>query len=378
MRYPSIDLMRTIAIFIMVVVHFGENLSGVTVPVAGMGAPQFIFLSGVSYFLWSRGRKARGTSESELSKISVRRGLFVFCVGIAFNVFVWLPEDTFNWDVLTFIGSALLVLGVVRHLPSAILLAMAITAALVSPVLREIVAYEEYWPNKYYEYDFVLSEVVTGYFVAGYFPIFPWIAFSLIGYVAARYLLEEPSAEEFRAQEPGTEEPVPSIGPIVGIGAVLLATSIGLQLIGRWGGDAIAAQPVAAKLLNGWRMFPPSLAYMLGMLGATLLLFATMHQWLDRSPARIERWKSLLKVCQTFSQYSFTIYIVHHVAHLYPLWIYGALYGEETTIFWGNALPLSASLTLAALFLVVTFWLLRQLGEKRSFGIESAMRWLCD
>src|SRR6476620_5610607 len=133
MRYSSIDILRTIAIQVMVFVHFSENLSGYTPPITGLGAPLFAILSGVSYFLWVRGQQARGRSEEEISKVSIRRGLFVFGVGIAFNVLIWMPEGTFNWDVLTLIGSALLILNLVRNLPVPMIIFSAVLVLLVSP-----------------------------------------------------------------------------------------------------------------------------------------------------------------------------------------------------------------------------------------------------
>ena len=111
MRYVSIDILRTFAIVVMVFVHFAENLAGFEFPGAGFGAPIFALLSGVGYRLWLEGRRARGASQEEISKVSIRRGLFVLGVGFLFNVLVWLPEDTFNWDVLTLIGAALLILN---------------------------------------------------------------------------------------------------------------------------------------------------------------------------------------------------------------------------------------------------------------------------
>ena len=63
MRYSSIDILRTFAIFVMVLVHFGENLSGYTSPFTGFGAPLFAFLSGVSYRLWMIGQESRGTED---------------------------------------------------------------------------------------------------------------------------------------------------------------------------------------------------------------------------------------------------------------------------------------------------------------------------
>src|SRR4051812_1056538 len=89
MRYASIDLLRTLAIVLMVVVHFMENLAGVDWAPAGAGAPLFAFLAGVSFRLWARSEEAKGTPDAVIRLIAVRRGLFLFALGFAFNVCVW-------------------------------------------------------------------------------------------------------------------------------------------------------------------------------------------------------------------------------------------------------------------------------------------------
>ena len=77
MRYSSIDILRTLSIVIMVLVHFCENLAGITPKVAGIGAPMFMFLSGVSYRLWLNGRTTRQLNSDSINKITTRRGLFL-------------------------------------------------------------------------------------------------------------------------------------------------------------------------------------------------------------------------------------------------------------------------------------------------------------
>lgn len=185
MRHASIDILRSLAIVVMVVVHFGENLSGWTPPIAGLGAPVFAYLSGVSWVLWWRGRVAKGAADEEITRTTVRRGLFVFGVGILFNVIVWLPEDIFNWDVLTFVGSGLLFLEVARRMPRSIRWMVLILILLVAPVAREMVEYETYWTDRYFDSGFGLADVIIGYLVAGYFPLLPWLAFTLLGFLSA-------------------------------------------------------------------------------------------------------------------------------------------------------------------------------------------------
>ena len=135
-RHASIDLLRAMAIVLMVVVHFVENLSGwydggqgpfegvhrVWWLPTGFAAPLFTSLSGMSYRLWADEQARRGHSGDTISKRTVRRGLFLIGLGFAFNVLVWLPEDVFNWDVLTLIGCGLLALDLARRMPDTVVL----------------------------------------------------------------------------------------------------------------------------------------------------------------------------------------------------------------------------------------------------------------
>ncbi|MEZ5943135.1 MAG: heparan-alpha-glucosaminide N-acetyltransferase domain-containing protein [Planctomycetaceae bacterium] len=368
MRYSSVDLLRTVALFVMVFVHFGENLSGYTMPFAGFGAPLFALLSGLSYYLWVQGQRVRGVDEETISKVSVRRGLFVFCVGIAFNILVWLPEDTFNWDVLTLIGVALLLLNQVRRLPRIVPVAIAAMSMLISPVLRHLADYNSYWQNGYFDPDLSLSDVIIGFLSTGYFPIFPWITFSLVGFVTASYVF--PSSQ-FRSRE-GDATALPSMIPVLGIGASLLVFS---QFALRLRSQMPAA--LGEKFFTGWTMFPPSTEYVLGTLGMAMMAFGTLHILVDRNP-RVPNDAAVLTVAKTFSRYSFTIYILHHLVHVWPLWMYAVYRGQETTYYWKQAMPLATSLTLAACFMAVLLVLLRWAGPDRRLGVESWMRWLCD
>jgi len=356
MRYPSIDILRTIAIFIMVFVHFAENLAGVILPLTGLGAPLFAFLSGASYFLWVSGEQRKGKTELEISKVSVRRGLFVFTLGIFFNVLVWLPEDTFNWDVLTCIGFALIVLNQGRRLPHRILVLVAGAILFTAPVFRAMVDYDAYWEQGYYEADWTLVDLLIGFTTTGYFPIFPWLSYSLLGFVVAASLLHAPQTSR-------------SIVP-AGLGCILF--SLLLLFLGNDRSDLFSK-----VFLQGWKMFPATTEYVTGTLGVILILFYLLHQQIDR---HLDRWKDspFLALAKSFSQYALTIYVFHHVVHLWPLWLYGAIQGSETTFYWRQAMPLSTSLVLAAVFLFCLTVVLWSLGQRQRSGIETWMRWLCD
>jgi hypothetical protein len=201
----------------------------------------------------------------------------------------------------------------------------------------------------------------------GYFPIFPWIAFSLTGMVTASLLFA-------KTDEPATEPGGPPLGAVRGM--VLLGSAlIGAATVCLYASPHLSQ--LAQKLLGGWTMFPPTTPYVLGTLGSTFVMFALLHRFVDCAP-RKSRYQGALDVAKTFSQYSFTIYILHHVVHLWPLWIYGMATGNETTAYWMQAMPATTALPLALLFMAATFVLLRWIGPDRNFGIEACMRWLCD
>jgi uncharacterized membrane protein len=316
----------------------------------------------VSYYLWVHGQIARGKSQEEISKVSVRRGLFVIGIGFLFNVFVWLPEDTFNWDVLTFVGTALILLDGFRRVPLPITTLAAAMGLLISPILRGQADYAAYWQNGYFECDFTLSDLLIGFLCTGYFPVFPWIAFSLCGYVAAAKLFGPVDAEESRV----------SPWSLVWLGAGLIALSLlAIRL------RSYLPDPIEKKYLGGWTMFPPTIEYVLGTLGMTLAMLGLAHRWIDRNPQAL-RWKGWFDIARTFSRYSLTVYILHHVVHLWPLWIYGLSSGFEPTHFWMKALPITTSIVLALVFLGCAYGILSRLRPDRNYGLEAWMRWLCD
>ena len=365
-RLASIDLLRAMAIVLMTVVHFVENLAGSWdvgdglylgasrywwLP-NGVPAPMFTILSGASYRLWADAQRARGRSDAELAKITVRRGLFLILLGFAFNVLVWMPEDVFNWDILTLIGIATLALDVARRVPAAVTLTACGLLVGLAPPLRVLADYHTAWSAGFFEYELVLGDVVRGCLVTGYFPIFPWLAFPLAGFVAAPLL--------YGGQ--------PSRRPLV-IGGLLVAAAVGLM----------AARPLMpARLVTThwlWSMFPPTTPYVLGTMGGVMLLAALLHRSLDASPAGGGRF---LGVAGAMSRHSLWLYILHHVAHVWPLWIVGFVTTGDATALWQVAMPASTAICWAVACLGVMAWLAERMDRPGSLSVESLLRWLCE
>jgi uncharacterized membrane protein YeiB len=86
----------------------------------------------------------------------------------------------------------------------------------------------------------------------------------------------------------------------------------------------------------------------------------------------------VLDVAESFSRYSLTIYVLHHLVHIWPLWIYGICQGEDTTEYWQTALPLWAASVLAVVFLLGCWLVFHKLGQRRIWALEGCMRWVCD
>jgi len=376
-RRLSIDVLRSVAICLMIVVHFVENLSGArgAVPATagawwlptGFAAPLFTFLVGVNYRGWVEHRRRAGLTSESISKASVRRGLFLVGLGFVFNVVVWLPEDTFNWDVLTFVGLSLLLLDVARRMPPSATALTVVTVLAISPVLRAAADYPSFWQTGFFEPDQTFSDVVIGCLVTGYFPLCPWLVFPLTGYLLAPALIGEPAIGHPGS---GGREPLSS-GPRVIVSA-LAGSAVAFLLIRTWlpAGFTIGTA-------SGWTMFPASTAYVTGSLALAIGSLALLHPWLDAAPAhgrrgRMARWLG------PFSRHSLSIYVLHHVVHVWPMWLAGLAAGGEVTAYWQQATSPTTALALAAgCILACGLW---AWCTDRSGGpsLERLMRWLCD
>jgi len=361
----------------MVLVHFVENLSAhydfsSLGPVSreqlwwlpvGFAAPLFTLLTGVSYRSWIAAQKDRGVDDYIISKRSVRRGLFLIGIGFAFNVFVWLPEDTFNWDILTFIGSALIILNLIRKLPTEVVLTGILLVAVLSPPLQVLSDYYAFWSNGYFEYDLTLSDLVTGYLATGYFPLFPWIIFPVTGFLIAPTL--------FTPSSNGTSGLRQSRFLLVGCVSIgCLVASFALQRF-------ISLPP----LISRWTMFPASSSYLLGVIGMALFSLLALNTIIDKN------WKedrgsiitrTAAQWCRIISKHSLSLYLLHHIVHLWPLWLYGLMTTGEPTAHWQNFLPVIISASLAIFFCILVVPLFVMVDKYHLPTVERIMRWIAD
>jgi uncharacterized membrane protein len=194
-RRGYVDWLRGLAVVIMIEAH---TIDSWTAPpwrtidaywygqlIAGMSAPLFLFLAGVSVSMASASRVRRGASIQEASTTMVRRGGWIFVLALLFRIqsFVVSPGSSFygilKVDILNVMGPAIagaaLVWGLAkRRVPQIISLAViACAITVITPLVRAA------------DWLAPLPDVIEAYLrpQAGRttFSFFPWTAFVFAG-----------------------------------------------------------------------------------------------------------------------------------------------------------------------------------------------------
>ncbi len=370
-RYLSVDVLRGSAIILMIQVHFIDNLSSpgdgsawlyhLSAVLGSLPAPLFTFVSGLSYALWLRKQESARRPDEEVTRATIRRGLFLFGTGLALNFFVWRPEETFNWDVLTLLGASLLLLAYARKMPAPALVLACAVILLTSPLLRAVGDYPAYWDDEAYSYDFTFHDVLFGFVSNGYFPVFPWIVFPVIGFVSGGVVFRGGSGAAAATRW-------------------LSASGVGLLAVSALG---IALGPhlprrIARWYAEGLTEFPASGEYVVATLGLALLSLLVLRRWADRRrPGSGEGW--LAVALSRYSAFSLTLYVLHHAVILWPLWAFGARTDPDNpALYWRDAMSPPKAFALFAVFMMICHRLLLLLEKHKGWALESVMRRLCD
>jgi uncharacterized membrane protein len=372
-RYLSIDVLRALAILLMVQIHFVEYLSAeqhtpqLLYDICGylglLPAPLFTLLAGLSYSLWLGAQKRAGRSEDDIVKYSFRRGMFVFILGFAVNVFIWLPEKTFMWDILTTLGAAALILAAVRNWHPGILLAICVAILIASPPLRDAAQYDNYWVGEDFQYDFTLKDVGLGFLLNGYFPLLPWLIYPLAGFALGQYFYPHDEDEAMS---------LPLALPLLGAALVALALV------------AMVLEPhVPAWAANYYvndfpdDFYPATTVFVVGTLGGIMLGLWVLNVALDINP-RVTGTGRVLTFFRRYSYFALTIYVVHLAIHVWPLLI-AAAWQQKASIYgyFGVATSTPVALGLAVVFIAAFYPCLVLLERHKRFSLEHMMRWCC-
>jgi uncharacterized membrane protein len=303
-RIVSVDILRGLVMAIMALDHTrdffttsGFNPRDVTEPalfltrwITHFCAPIFIFLAGLSAFLYGR-----GTSAEELSRFLVIRGLWLILLDLTLIKFGWRFEvDLYrvSTGVIFVIGVSMVVLAALIWLPrwamASVTLLMLAGHNLLDSVRAEELSEASWVWHVLHEPGLVsLGDGANLYIL---YPLIPWI-----GVMAAGYLLGPLMQLEQRPRE----RLLFRLGVAVTLGFIVLRAS---NLYGdstQW----IAQDTWLSTILSflNCEKYPPSLLYLMMTLGPALMLLASFEH------AR----GAFARLLATFGQVPFFYYVVH-------------------------------------------------------------------
>jgi uncharacterized membrane protein len=310
-RLQSIDALRGLVILFMLLDHVRETFLlhmqvidpmdiAITEPavffsrtLAHLCAPVFIFLTGLSAFLYGE----KQASRAAVSSFLLKRGLFLILLEFTLVNFAWtfqFPPSVIYLQVIWAIGLSMLALAALLWLPRPVLIALGLV----------IVAGHNLLDPLHFAADSVMHvpwailhdrgwiEVSDNLRLRTSYPLLPWIGVIALGYAAGPWFAR--GADSFMRQR-----------RLRSWGLAALLTFLGLRLINGYGeqpwqiGDN--GMQTLMSLLNITK-YPPSLLFVCLTLGTGLLLLLAF----ERSQHR--RW---LRPLTVFGAAPMFFYLLH-------------------------------------------------------------------
>jgi uncharacterized membrane protein len=311
-RLDSIDLLRGLVMVLMALDHTrdffgasGPNPRDIADPalfltrwVTHFCAPTFIFLAGVSAFLYGE----RGRSVSQVSLFLLTRGLWLILIELTVMRFCWtfsFPINVFVMQVIWVTGASMVVLAALVHLPrwaiATIGLAMIAGHNLLDGIDAEELGNAAWLWKLLHEPGLIEIGPHTRLFVL--YVLVPWSGVMAAGYALGPvFRLDRASRRSF----------------LLGTGAAVTVGFIVLRASNVYGDpDAWSVQEsVLATVLSfvDCEKYPPSLLYLMMTLGPALILLALFQR----------AHGAIAGVVTTFGRVPFFFYVVH-VAFIHAL-----------------------------------------------------------
>ena len=300
-RLAYVDVFRGLLIAHMALDHAslffnvgraGEEIAGAAAPVfadlwqflarfSGVPvAPAFFFTAGFMVALTSLARSERGVPQSELTRRLVVRGLVLIAVDA---LVMGLPRALmgfYSFAVLSSIGVALILLALLRDMPTRVLLPLALAVLLLHPLLDVSglpVALRA-----------LLHEPVRTGALRSLYPVIPWCAVMLLGYVVGRDVSTR--SQPLRLWLP--------------LAALCLLLFFAVRVHGGYG-NGYPAAPITSQAFWLFAKYPPDLPFLAWALAATFAGLSAVW-WLVR-----QRTPAWLQPFAVFGRVPFFFYVVH-------------------------------------------------------------------
>lgn len=343
-RLASIDIMRGLVILIMLIDHVRERfyyhkpvadpmIIGETEPelfftriLAHLCAPLFVFLTGIS--AWLYGQSGRGEKRN-VSEFLFKRGLFLIFIELTLVNFSWFGRyENLYLQVIWAIGLSMITLSLLCRLPNKATWALGLIIVFFHNLLTPInfapgeLGYT-FW-TIFHDANWLTTDAAINVKVS--YPVLPWIGVILLGYSIAPIF-----AKGFKPQIRS------KLLFQLGLGSLsLLLVLRGFNIYGETA-DWIVGDTVIETVMSfmNFTKYPPSLHYILLTLGIGLLLL----RWFENHE------NVLTDKLQVFGSAPMFFYILH----LYVLLI---AYRGAVAIFGTNAGDLFAIPSVGYIWLI--------------------------
>jgi uncharacterized membrane protein len=275
-------------------------------------APAFCFMAGFMVALTSIRREARGVSHRDITHRLIMRGLVLIAVDA---LIMGLPRALmgfYSFMVLSSIGVGIIIVALLRDLPTKIILPAALAVLLLHPLI-DVSALP-------IPLRAVLYEPVREGMFRSLYPIVPWAAIVLVGFVAGRDALNRPRPARWW----------------FGLAGICLLLFFAFRLNGGYG-NAYPYTSVASLDFWSFAKYPPDLPFLTWSFAATFLSLAAL--W---SSARTGT-PAMLRPFEVFGRVPFFFYVVH----FFVLGIAAAIARTQVDLGWTYAIWLTLLLAMA-------------------------------
>ena len=236
---------------------------------AHLCAPLFIFLSGLSAFLYGE----RQQSKTEVSAFLVKRGLFLLVLEFTLVNFAWtfqFPPSVIYLQVIWAIGLSMLALSVLIWLPRVLLVALGLLIIGGHNLLDSLsFAKESFWHIPWAVlHDRGWIELSESLRLRTSYPVLPWIGVIALGYAVGPWFTHTTSAAQRRRY-------------LLRSGLLALVLFMLLRLLNGYGEQPW--QPYDSTLLTLMSVlnitkYPPSLLFLALTLGLGLLMLRVLER----------------------------------------------------------------------------------------------------
>lgn len=331
-RLQSIDALRGLVMLLMLLDHVRETfflhrqvsdpMDALSVApelfftrlLSALCAPVFIFLTGLSAWLYSQKHSRRDTSVFLL-----KRGLFLVVLELTLVNLAWngtLLPQTLWLQVIWCIGICMMVLAAALHLPRSMLLSLGALIVAGHNLLDPLVlSSDSPWFGPWailHQRAFIDLGGVTQ--ARTTYPVLPWIGVILLGWGAGPWFTQ-------------VMEPPRRLKLLMRWGVGLLLAFVAIRYLNVYGEQPWIATGDALRTSMSFltaRKYPPSLMFLLPTLGLCLILLALLERYQAR------RWVPVLALFGAAPMFFYLLHLyVLKALYLLAVALWGLNQGEH-------------------------------------------------